>query len=72
MSTNSSKKYGGVLVISKYPWFDPDYQFYPRGSLSIWLNFCKALGVVHKLRYAIEVGGWSAKYNYCNIYKVDM
>ena len=23
------------------------------------------LGVVHKLRYVFEVGGWSAKYNYC-------
>ena len=23
-----------------------------------------AYGVVHKLRYAFEVGGWSAKYNY--------
>ena len=23
------------------------------------------LGAVHKLRYTIEVGGWSAKYNHC-------
>ena len=28
------------------------------------LNFL-SLGADHKLRYAIEVGGWSAKYNYC-------
>ena len=32
-----------------------------------WLN----LGVVHKLRYAFEVGGWSAKYNYRKLLMVD-
>ena len=28
------------------------------------------LGAVHKLCYAIEVGGWSAKYNYCKFIEV--
>ena len=33
-----------------------------RGASKNIIPFC---GAVHKLRYAIEVGGWSAKYNHC-------
>ena len=28
------------------------------------------LWAVHKKRYAMEVGGWSANYNYCNFFDI--
>ena len=44
--------------------------------LVCFCHFCKnlkdisfvRLGAVYKLRYAVEVGGWSAKYNHCKFY----
>ena len=55
----------GLYKISRF-----DTPRFPSGVFETEVTV--ALGAIHKLRYAIEVGGWSAKYNYCNIYKVDM
>ena len=40
-------------------------------SITQHVTLVLLIGAIHKLRYAIEVGGWSAKYNYCNLYLVD-